>query len=54
MQSTDQVSTTTDAPADEAFSFAFLQDWLGWLPETTFLDVAAWQWAGLALVVVEV
>ncbi|MAV54671.1 MAG: hypothetical protein CMJ28_01795 [Phycisphaerae bacterium] len=51
MQSTDQVSTTTDAPADEAFSFAFLQDWLGWLPETTFLDVAAWQWAGLALVI---
>ena len=29
----------------------FSKDWLSWLPDTTFLNVAAWQWVGLALVI---
>ena len=51
MQSTDQASDIPAPTGDEGFSFAFLQDWLSWLPDTTFLNVAAWQWVGLALVI---
>ena len=51
MQSNDQASDIPAPTGDEGFSFAFLQDWLSWLPDTTFLNVAAWQWVGLALVI---
>ena len=51
MQSTDQISDIPAATGDDSFSFAFLQDWLSWLPDTTFLSVATWQWVGLALVI---
>ena len=51
MQSTDQASDVPAATGESAFSFAFLQDWLSWLPDTTFLNIATWQWVGLALVI---
>ena len=51
MQSTDQAPDVPAATGESAFSFAFLQDWLSWLPDTTFLNVATWQWVGLALVI---
>ena len=51
MQSTDQASDVPAATGESAFSFAFLQDWLSWLPDTTFLNVASCQWVGLALVI---
>ena len=51
MQSTDQASDVPAATGESAFSFSFLQDWLSWLPDTTFLNVATWQWVGLALVI---
>ncbi|MAW42213.1 MAG: hypothetical protein CMJ30_07375 [Phycisphaerae bacterium] len=51
MLSPDQTSDTPAPAGDDTFSFSFLQDWLSWLPDTTFLNVASWQWVGLALII---